>query len=69
MEALLNQFIGKKLDVNCGSNATYRGEVVSVSGGVLKLVNEDGQDIYIGIDKIAAISECKDFGSRPGFIV
>jgi hypothetical protein len=69
MEALLKEFIGKKIDVNCGSNVAYRGEAVSSEGGVLKLINEDGQEVYIAVDKIAAVSECKDFGSRPGFIV
>lgn len=69
MESLLRDLIGKKIDVNCGSNVAYRGEVVSSEGGVLKLVNEEGQDVYVSVDKIAAVSECKDFGSRPGFIV
>lgn len=68
MEAILNGLTGKKIDVNCGSNVLYRGEVVSSSGGILKLKNEDGQDIFVAIDKIAAFSECKDQASRPGFI-
>jgi phage terminase large subunit len=69
MEGLLKELVGKKIDVNCGSNVAYRGEVISSDGGVLKLINEEGQDVYVAIDKIAAVSECKDFGSRPGFIV
>jgi len=69
MEALLSGFAGKKIDVNCGSNVMYKGEVISAADGLLKLVNEDGNDVFIAIDKIAAVSECKDFGSRPGFIV
>lgn len=69
MEALLSGFAGKKIDVNCGSNVVYRGEVLSAEGGLLTLKNEDGHDVYVAIDKIAAVSECKDFGSRPGFIV
>lgn len=69
MEAILKELLGKKVDVNCGSNVAYRGEVVSADGGVLKLINEEGQEVFISIDKIAAITECRDFGSRPGFIV
>lgn len=69
MEALLKEFLGKKIDVNCGSNVAYRGEVVSCEGGVLRLINEDNKDVFIAVDKIAAVTECKDLGSRPGFIV
>jgi hypothetical protein len=69
MESLLKELVGKKIDVNCGSNVAYRGEVISVDGGVLKLLNEDDQDVFIAVDKIAAVSERRDIGSRPGFIV
>lgn len=69
MEALLKGFVGKKIDVNCGSNTVFRGEVISVEAGILKLINEEDQDVFVAIDKIAAITECKDFASRPGFIV
>ena len=69
MEALLIGLKGKKIDVNCGSNAAFRGEIVSVDGGLLKLKSEDEHEIYIAVDKIAAISECSDLASRPGFIV
>ncbi len=69
MESILKGLIAKKIDVNCGSNVAYRGEVISVTEGILKIVNEDGHDIFIAIDKVAAITETKDFGSRPGFIV
>ncbi|MEK7856874.1 MAG: MM0924 family protein [Acidobacteriota bacterium] len=69
MEEILKGLIGKKIDVNCGSNVVYRGEVISVSAGVLMITNEEGHDVYISTDKIAALTECKDFGSRPGFIV
>ena len=69
MEALLMELKGKKIDVNCGSNVAFRGEILSVDGGLLKLTNEDELEVYIVIDKIAAISECGDLASRPGFIV
>ena len=69
MEAILREFIGKKIDVNCGSNVAFRGEVVSVESGVLNLLNEEQQKIFIAVKKIAAVCECRDLGSRPGFIV
>ena len=69
MEAILTEMTGKKVDVNCGSNVMYRGEIVSVSGGILKLRNEDDREVFISIDKVAAVTECSDLSSRPGFIV
>ncbi|NOT47742.1 MAG: hypothetical protein HOP17_08320 [Acidobacteria bacterium] len=68
MEEILSGLAGKKIDVNCGSNVMYSGQVVTSTGGILKLENEDGEDIFIAIDKIAAFSERKDHLSRPGFI-
>ena len=41
MEELLNQLLGKKIDVTCGTNATFRGDVVDVKAGVLYLRDED----------------------------
>lgn len=69
MEAILTEMTGKKVDVNCGSNVMYRGDIVSVEGGILKLQNEDHRDVFVAIDKIAAVTECSDQSSRPGFIV
>ena len=69
MEALLTELSGKKIDVNCGSNVMYRGEIVSIEDGILKLKNEDDRDVFIAVDKIAAVAECSDLSSRPGFIV
>lgn len=69
MEELLKDLIARKIDVNCGTAAVYRGEAISVKNGVLHLRNEDDTDLFISIDKIAAMSECKDLPSRPGFIV
>ena len=69
MEALLTELSGKKVDVNCGSNVMYRGEIVSIEDGILKLKNEDDRDVFIAVDKIAAVTECSDLSSRPGFIV
>lgn len=69
MEELLKDLIGRKVDVSCGTAAVYQGDAISVKNGVLHLRNEDNTDLFISIDKIAAMSECKDLPSRPGFIV
>lgn len=69
MEELLKELVGKKVDINCGTTAVYRGEAIDVKNGVLQLRNEDNTDVFISIEKIAAMYECKDFPLRPGFIV
>ena len=68
MEEIIKRLTGKKVDVSCGSGAILRGEVVSVSDGVLYLRDEDDRSAYVAVDKIATISECSDSSSRPGFI-
>jgi hypothetical protein len=68
MEELLRQLLGKKIDVTCGTNAAFRGDVVDVKTGVLYLRDEDGEVAYVAIDKIAVIYECKEHQPRPGFI-
>ena len=69
MEELLKSLLGKKIDVTCGTNATFRGDVIDVKSGVLYLRDEDEKVAYVAIDKIAVIFEIKDQHSRPGFIV
>ncbi len=68
MEELLKQLMGKKIDVTCGTNATFRGDVVDVKTDVLYLRDEEGEVAYVAIDKIAVVYECKDDHVRPGFI-
>ena len=68
MEELLKQLLGKKIDVTCGTNATFRGDVVDVKSGVLYLRDETGEVAYVAIDKIAVIYECNDPHTRPGFL-
>ena len=68
MEELLNQLMGKKLDVTCGTNAAFRGDVIDVKSGVLYLRDEDEKVAYVSIDKIAVVYEVKEHVSRPGFI-
>ncbi|MDQ3132955.1 MAG: hypothetical protein M3Q99_19670 [Acidobacteriota bacterium] len=68
METLLTQLMGKKIDVNCGANATFRGDVVDVKDGVLYLRDETERVAYVAVDKIALIYEVKEHISRPGFV-
>lgn len=68
MEELLRQLLGKKIDVTCGTNAAFRGDVVDVKGGVLYLRDEDDKVAYVAVDKIAVVYEVKDHVQRPGFI-
>lgn len=69
MEGLLKEFVGRKIDVTCGSSAVYRGDVVEVKDGLVQLRDEDGRSIYIAVDKISVVLECNQSQSRPGFIV
>ena len=69
MEELLKQLLGKKIDVTCGTNAAFRGDVIDVKTGVLYLRDEDEKVAYVAVDKIAVVYECTDQHSRPGFIV
>jgi len=69
MEDLLRELLGKKIDVTCGINATFRGDVIDVKTGVLYLRDEEDKVAYVAIDKIAVVYECKDPHTRPGFIV
>ena len=68
MEELLKQLLGKKIDVTCGTNAAFRGDVIDVKSGVLYLRDEDDKVAYVSIDKIAVVYECTEQHSRPGFI-
>ena len=69
MEELLRQLLGKKIDVTCGTNATFRGDVVDVKSGVLYLRDEDNKVAYVAIDKVAVVYECQEPHPRPGFVV
>jgi len=61
--------MGKKIDVTCGTNAAFRGDVIDVKSGVLYLRDEDEKLAYVAIDKIAVVYELRGNQSRPGFIV
>lgn len=60
--------MGKKVDVTCGTNAAFRGDVIDVKNGVLYLRDESDDVAYVSIDKIAVIYEIKEPASKPGFI-
>lgn len=69
MEELLKKLKGKKIDVSCGTTAVFRGDVMDVENGVLRLHDEDDRDVFVAIDKISVVGECSDSATRPGFIV
>jgi len=69
MEEFLKQLMGKKVDISCGTNATFSGEVVDVKGGVLYLRDNEERVAYVAIDKIAIVWEEKEIQHRPGFVV
>jgi hypothetical protein len=68
MEELLKQLLGKNVDVTCGTNASFRGDVVDVKNGVLYLRDDDGKVAYVAVDKIAVVYERKDKDHKPGFL-
>ena len=61
--------MGKKVDVACGTNAAFRGDVIDVKNGVLYLRDEDDKVAYVAIGQIAVVFEIKEHLSRPGFVV
>ncbi len=69
MEELLKQLMGKKVEVSCGANATFSGEVVDVKSGILYLRDENDRVAYLAIDKIGIVWEEKEHQSRPGFVI
>lgn len=68
MEELLKQFVGKKIDVSCGAAAVFRGRVDAVKDGVVYLVDDDDRNVFLAVEKIASVCECKDNSGKPGFI-
>jgi hypothetical protein len=68
MEEFLKQLRGKKIDVSCGANTSFGGEVVDVKNGVLYLRDEDERTAYVAIEKIAVVWENKEDKSRLGFV-
>lgn len=69
MEEKLKQLRGKRVDVNCGAAAVFRGQVEDVDDHILVLKDENDQITNISLRKIIAVTECVEPLSRPGFIV
>ena len=69
MEDKLEELKGKRVDVNCGAGAIFRGTVESVDDDVVTIKDEDSFITNISIKKIVAVTECVDPVTRPGFIV
>ena len=68
MNELLQQLIGKRIDLSVGTTAVYRGEVLKVTNGVLHLLDDEEKNLYVSVDKIATVMECSEMHSRPGFV-
>lgn len=68
MEEILNQLLDKKVDISCGASAVFRGHLREVRNGVLCIVDEDDRNVFVAVDKIAAVCECRDNSGRPGFV-
>ncbi|MDQ3063739.1 MAG: hypothetical protein M3R14_12905 [Acidobacteriota bacterium] len=68
MEELLKQMMGKKVDISCGTNATFSGEVVDIKGGILYLRDDEERVAYVSIERVAIVWEVKEQQTRPGFV-
>ena len=67
MEELLNEYIGKQLDIVCVGGSSIRGEVVKVGAGVVHIV--DGEETcFVAIDKITMVWKTGSEGHRAGFV-
>jgi len=68
MEEIIRGLSGKKIDVNCGNAAIFRGENLGYSNGILTIRDDWGKTVFIDGARIVAVSEVSDAASRPGFI-
>lgn len=68
MEEIIRSLTGKKIDVNCGHSAIFRGENLGYANGVLTVKDETGKTVFIDAAKIIAVIEVSEASSRPGFI-
>jgi hypothetical protein len=69
MDEKLRSLEGKRVDINCGAGAMFRGTVREVAEKVVTIFDEDDQNTSISIKKIISVTECADPVTRPGFIV
>jgi len=65
---LLESFLGKEIDVNCGG-ALISGKVSRVSGEVLE-IEKDSVTVYVNMEKIIAVMESREkkTSTPPGFV-
>lgn len=68
MTGALKELINKTVDVNCGANALFCGEIVDVRDEVVLIRDIDEKVIYVSIDKIVSVTETNHPQARPGFI-
>lgn len=68
MEEIIRNLIGKKIDVNCGHSAIFRGENLGYAGGILTVKDETGKTVFIDATKVVAVIEVSEASGRPGFI-
>jgi hypothetical protein len=68
MEEKLRSYKGKKLDVNCGTSAIFRGTVEDVEGGIVRIKDELDVISDIAIERIIAVTEVSESSTRPGFV-
>ena len=68
MEEIIRSFTGKKIDVNCGHSAVFRGENLGFANGVLTVKDESGKTVFIDATRIIAVTEVSEASGRPGFI-
>jgi hypothetical protein len=69
MDEKLREFDGKRIDINCGAGAVFRGVVKEVGEKIVVIQDENDRSILIAIKKIIAVTECHEPITRPGFIV
>ena len=68
MEEIIRSLTGKKIDVNCGHSAVFRGENLGFANGVLTVKDETGKTVFIDAARIVAVTEVSEASGRPGFI-
>lgn len=68
MEDFLIEMLGKRVDIACGEAAFIRGEIIAVKNGILHLRDEEQRNVYVAVNKIAAIWEVRENHQRPGLV-
>lgn len=68
MTEILRELVNKTVDINCGANALFCGEIVDVRDDVVLIRDNDEKIIYVSTGKIVSITETNHPQTRPGFI-